>query len=122
VQTESKGGLAVASDQGVTVAVDTEITPALRQEGYARDLVRAINTLRKEVGLEISDRIALYYEAEGEVGEAMRNFAGYIQDETLAVLLQPADQETSAGRDELVARTLTAGDLPITISFHKVDL
>jgi len=120
VQTESKGGLAVASDRGITVAVDTQLTPALRQEGYARDLVRAMNSLRKEVGLEITDRIVLYYEADGEVAEAMRNFAGYIQDETLAVLLQPADQATPAGREGLMVRTLTAGDLPITVSFGKV--
>ena len=40
VQTEAKGELAVASDKGVTVAVDTHLTPELVQEGYARDLVR----------------------------------------------------------------------------------
>ena len=64
VQTESRGGLAVASDKGVTVAVDTELTPELIQEGYARDLVRAINNMRKEAGLEISDRIDLAYTAD----------------------------------------------------------
>jgi isoleucyl-tRNA synthetase len=47
VQTESRGGLAVASDKGVTVAVDTDLTPELVQEGYARDVVRQVNNMRK---------------------------------------------------------------------------
>ena len=89
VQTESRGGLAVASDKGVTVAVDTELTPSLTREGYARDLVRAINNMRKDAGLEISDRIELAYVAEGETAVAMQEFADYIRQETLAVTLQP---------------------------------
>ncbi|MCA9874557.1 MAG: class I tRNA ligase family protein, partial [Anaerolineales bacterium] len=87
VQTEARGGLAVASDKGVTVAVDTELTPELVQEGYARDLVRAINNMRKDAGLEISDRIELSYAANGDVAAALENFADYVQQETLAVLL-----------------------------------
>ncbi|MCA9982252.1 MAG: class I tRNA ligase family protein, partial [Anaerolineales bacterium] len=58
VQTEAQGETAVASERGVTVAVDTHLTPELVQEGYARDLVRYVNNMRKEAGLEISDRIA----------------------------------------------------------------
>jgi isoleucyl-tRNA synthetase len=102
VQTEARGGLAVASDKGVTVAVDTELTPALAQEGYARDLVRTINNMRKEAGLDIADRIHLAYEAEGDVADALQNFADYIQEETLALSLtadsmaNPLYQETVA--------------------------
>jgi isoleucyl-tRNA synthetase len=88
VQTESRGDLAVASDKGVTVAVDTTLTPALVQEGYARDLVRAINSLRKEAGLALDDRIELVYTAGGEVAAALQNFAGYVQQETLAETLK----------------------------------
>jgi len=87
VLTESRGGLAVASDKGVTVAVDTAITPQLLREGYARDLVRAINNMRKDAGLEISDRIDLAYVADGDVALAFTEFADYIQQETLALTL-----------------------------------
>jgi isoleucyl-tRNA synthetase len=87
VQTESRGGLAVASDKGITVAVDTTLTPALIQEGYARDLVRAVNTMRKEAGLDLDDRIALRYEADGDLAEALVAFGHYIQQETLATSL-----------------------------------
>ncbi len=87
VQTESRGGLAVASEKGVTVAVDTTLTPELVQEGYARDLVRAVNNMRKEAGLEIADRIELAYAATGDVAAAMANFGDYVKQETLAISL-----------------------------------
>jgi isoleucyl-tRNA synthetase len=93
VQTEARGSLAVASDKGVTVAVDTAVTPELAQEGYARDLVRTLNTMRRDAGLDISDRIKVAYLAEGEVAEALVNFGDYIQQETLATSLWSGEME-----------------------------
>ncbi len=93
VQTEARGEAAVASEQGVTVAVDTHLTEALLQEGYARDLVRLINNLRKDTGLEISDRIALVYSGAGVAAETLTNFAAYIQAETLATHLGAGDPQ-----------------------------
>ncbi|MEJ2752608.1 MAG: DUF5915 domain-containing protein, partial [Chloroflexota bacterium] len=111
VQTESRGGLAVASDKGVTVAVDTELTPELLREGYARDLVRALNNMRKEAGLDISDRIEVAYEAGGEAGTAFRDFGDYIAQETLAVRLEPGpmagalyESSVSVGEDDVLIR------------------
>ncbi|MCA9949176.1 MAG: class I tRNA ligase family protein, partial [Anaerolineales bacterium] len=106
VLTESRGGLAVASDKGVTVAVDTQLTPQLLQEGYARDLVRQLNSMRKDAGLEISDRIHVGYSAEGDVALGLQNFAEYIQQETLAlsltaVSLENPDYSTSVTVDEM---------------------
>lgn len=98
VQTESRGGLAVASDKGVTVAVDTQLTAELEQEGYARDLVRNINILRKDAGLALDDRIHLTMTAEGEIAEAINNFSDYIQQETLALSLTAG--EAGAGDHE----------------------
>jgi isoleucyl-tRNA synthetase len=83
----------VASDKGVTVAVDTRLTPELEQEGYARDLVRNVNILRKDAGLELDDRIHLTMAAEGEVAEAVNNFSDYIQQETLALSLKAGTGE-----------------------------
>jgi isoleucyl-tRNA synthetase len=105
VQTESRGGLAMASDNGITVAVDTAITPALRKEGIARDLVRRINTMRKDAGLALEDRIELAYVAEALVDEAIQEFSDYISQETLAVSLisgelEQADYRQSERIDE----------------------
>lgn len=115
VQTESRGGTAVASDKGVTVAVDTEITPALEQEGYARDLVRTINNMRKEAGLDISDRIELGYAANGDVTAVFTNFGDYIQEETLAVTVteRPLENPTST-------TTTAIGDTDVTLTLRKV--
>ncbi len=85
VQTESRGGLAVASDKGITVAVDISLTPDLIQEGYARDVVRYINTMRKEGGFALDDRIELFFRSEGTLSEALEKFRRYIKQETLAV-------------------------------------
>ncbi|MCB8922870.1 MAG: isoleucine--tRNA ligase [Ardenticatenaceae bacterium] len=114
VQTESRGGLAVASDKGVTVAVDTALTPELVQEGYARDLVRAINNMRKEAGLEISDRIELGYTAVGDVAAALQNFADYVKQETLTRTL-------SEGllADALFQQTVPVGDQEVRLALRK---
>ncbi len=119
VQTESRGGLAVASDKGVTVAVDIELTSLLVQEGYARDLVRAINNLRKEAGLEISDRIELTYQAGGEAAAALENFADYVKQETLAVSLATSEMDGAAV--DHTQQTLTIGDQEVVVRFRKAS-
>jgi len=116
VQTESKGGTAVASDKGVTVALETELSPELIQEGFARDIVRQVNNMRKDAGLEISDRIELAYQAEGDVATAFSNFAGYIQAETLALSL-------TAGTltNPTFMETAKVGDQEVTLSLRKSE-
>lgn len=81
---EGKEGFDVASEDGVVVALDTEITEDLKREGHARDLVRSIQDMRKEAEFEVSDRILIGVEASGEVGKAVEQFTDYISGETLA--------------------------------------
>ena len=114
VQTESKGGTAVASDKGVTVAVDTELTPELVQEGYARDIVRQVNNARKDAGLEISDRIDLAYQAAGEVAAAFTGFADYIQQETLTLSL-----EAGSWQAPIYQETVKIGEQEVVLSLRK---
>jgi isoleucyl-tRNA synthetase len=115
VQTESLGGTAVASDKGVTVAVDTTITPELLQEGYARDIIRHVNNMRKDAGLEISDRIELAYGAAGDVAATFAHFGDYIAQETLATSLV-------AGRlaDTLYDTAVAVGGQNVTLALRKV--
>jgi isoleucyl-tRNA synthetase len=75
---------AVSSDGGCTVALDTRLTRELVQEGVARDFVRHVQELRKTATLNLTDRITVYYAANGEVREAITNQASYIRRETLA--------------------------------------
>ena len=115
VQTEARGSLAVASEKGVTVAVDTAVTPELAQEGYARDLVRALNTMRRDAGLDISDRIEITYLAKGEVAQALVAFADYVQQETLATNLQ-AGQMAKVDFEQ----TISVGGGEVKLALRKV--
>ena len=79
---------ALAEEGGWAVALDLELDDDLRREGLAREIVRGINDLRKEMGLAVSDRIALTIEADGAVGEAVAAHRDYIAAEVLAVELE----------------------------------
>jgi isoleucyl-tRNA synthetase len=59
VERRGKEGWAVAGEDGLTVALDLALDPELELEGRAREAIHTINTMRKEAGLELTDRIAL---------------------------------------------------------------
>jgi len=96
VQTHPAEGLAVAADKQVTVAVDATITPELRAEGLARELVRRIQAMRKEAGFDISDRITTCYQASGEFAQVFQNWSAYIQSETLSTSLVAGEAPAGA--------------------------
>jgi isoleucyl-tRNA synthetase len=87
VQTQPVEGLAVAADKLITVAVEAVITPELRREGLARELVRRIQDMRKKAGFNIEDRITTCYQAEGVLAQVFSNWGDYIQAETLTTRL-----------------------------------
>ncbi|MEK7545286.1 MAG: isoleucine--tRNA ligase [Patescibacteria group bacterium] len=83
------GSLGVASSDGCTVLLDTELTNPLIEEGIARDLIRALQDMRKEANYQVSDRIFIAIECEDlKIATAVTNFADYIRRETLANELQ----------------------------------
>jgi len=82
VERRGKEGWAVAGDDGLTVALDLTLDPELELEGRARDLIHEINRLRKDQGLEVTDRIVLTLPHDQE--ELLRH-ADWIAEETLAV-------------------------------------
>lgn len=84
VQTTAAEGLAVATGEGISVAIDTTLTPELAQEGLAREFVRAVQTMRKDAGFNIQDRIVIRYETTSRIVRDMLGaFADYIKRETL---------------------------------------
>ncbi|MFT4858694.1 MAG: isoleucyl-tRNA synthetase [Algoriphagus sp.] len=81
-------GWSVASDAGVTVALDVTLTEELKQEGIARDLVNRIQNLRKDLGLEVQDKIKIQIADDNDlVNAAVAGFGTYIEAETQAVSL-----------------------------------
>jgi isoleucyl-tRNA synthetase len=88
IQAQPREGFAVQAEGGVVVALDTHLSPELLAEGRAREVVRHIQTLRKDAGFELSDRIQTEYQAEGEAAQAIAVWADYIKAETLSLTLQ----------------------------------
>ncbi len=84
VQRFEKEDLKVLNEGSLTIALDTEISDELRLEGGARELIRSIQNCRKEMNLEMADRISLAIELNGELLEALKYFQQHICDETLA--------------------------------------
>jgi isoleucyl-tRNA synthetase len=81
---------ALAEDGGWAVALDLELDDELRREGLARELVRSLNDLRKDVGLDIADRVTLAVGADDEVWAALDAHRDYVMNEVLAVELAKA--------------------------------
>ena len=86
-------GWSAAEDGGYIALVSTELTPELAAEGLARDLVRRLQQLRREAGLEISDRIHVRFAGDDAIAAVMAAHGGYIAEETLALSLEPAGDD-----------------------------
>ena len=80
-------GFSVAKNDGLTVALDITLTDALKEEGLAREFVNKIQSLRKNSGLEVTDKIKIKVEKNDFIALAIKNNFTYICDETLAVQL-----------------------------------
>jgi isoleucyl-tRNA synthetase len=100
IEMREREGAATAQDAYSTVAVTTDLTPALVQEGTAREIVHRLQGLRREAGFEIADRIVVWYEGSAAAVAAIEAHAEYVRTETLALELQhaaaPADAQTVA--------------------------
>jgi isoleucyl-tRNA synthetase len=80
-------GWLVANEGNLTIALDIEVSEALRQEGVARELVNRIQNIRKTSGYEITDKISVNIEAREEITEAVENHKDYIASQVLATSL-----------------------------------
>ncbi|MCW5518277.1 isoleucine--tRNA ligase [Aureitalea sp. L0-47] len=81
-------GWLVASADGITVALDVTITPKLKNEGIARELVNRIQNLRKDSGFEVTDRVEVTIQNDDHLQPAVAENLDYIKQETLTEVLQ----------------------------------
>ena len=84
VERLEKDGLKVLNEGTLTVGLDSKITDELKKEGYVRDLVRGIQNLRKESGLNVTDRICLSVSGDDDLKASYEMFKDFIDSETLA--------------------------------------
>jgi isoleucyl-tRNA synthetase len=104
ISTRARPGYSIADDGGYMVAVATEISPDLADEGLARELVHRLQTMRRTAGFDIADHIQTYYQGGAAMQQTMKKFACYIKQETLS-------------------RQLTEGTPPdgVYVEQHKID-
>jgi isoleucyl-tRNA synthetase len=107
-----RSGLGVASEGRIIVALELEISPELRREGVARELVRMIQDARKAAGLQVTDRISIAVETSGEPAEALAAHREEIAVETLAA---------TVGTDGVEGFRLegTLDGTPVVVSLRK---
>ena len=84
IERTPKEGLAVASAGDLVVALEIHLTPALLEDGLAREFVNKVQNMRKAAELEVTQRIRICFAADEEVRMAILNYADYIKTETLA--------------------------------------
>jgi len=102
ITSEDIPGWAVAAEGGVTVALDINVTEDLRKEGIARDFVNRVQNLRKDMGLEVLDKINIEVERDGEtVTSALTSFKDYISSETQALTLELKDKVSDASEVDM---------------------
>ena len=77
-------GYVSEGDNKVTVALDTNLTPELVEEGFVREVISKIQTMRKEAGFEVTDHINIYQDANDKIAEILKKYADTIKDEVLA--------------------------------------
>jgi isoleucyl-tRNA synthetase len=104
----------VTSEGKLTVALDITLTEELQKEGVARELVNRIQNIRKDSGLEVTDKIEVEIEDIEAVHAAVETFAAYIGGQTLAVSVKTAAEP----QGEFVVDS-DVNDIPLKIAIKK---
>jgi isoleucyl-tRNA synthetase len=117
VSREVASDLAVQSDGPFVAALDATLTPALRQEGLAREVVNRIQRLRKEAGYDITTRVSLAIDGAPGLLEAVQAHAEFIRGETLARELAVGRRADRPDREQ----TVTLDGLEAIIGIQRRD-
>jgi isoleucyl-tRNA synthetase len=111
-----RAGTAVAHDNGLVVVIDTELDDELRAEGDAREISRAVQDLRKQVGLELDDLIDLWVVGADGVTAPIRPYLGEVARDTLAASLGHTNVPAGAS-----STTLEIGGGTVTIALQRSE-
>ncbi len=109
-------GWVVESEEGVTVAIDTELSKELVDEGLAREFVNRIQNMRKDAGFEVTDRIKVKFLGSSEIINAINPFKNYVATETLADKIIN-DNQLNGG----ITQDWKIGEYKCSIQIEKVN-
>ena len=93
IETEQRDGFYTVSDRGITVAIDTTLTKELIEEGFVRELISKIQTMRKEAGFNVTDHISVTLSGSDKVAEIALNKKDDIAGDTLTDSLTAAEPD-----------------------------
>ena len=108
---KNKEGYKSATNGNISVVLDTTLTDDLLLEGLAREVVRKVQSLRKEADFIITDRITLYYNGNEMLDEMLATYEEYVKEETLS---------TSLVKDETLPKDIMLNDIAIALKVEKV--
>ena len=91
IEAVQRPGLATLEERGLTVALSTVLTPELVREGYAREIISKLQTMRKDAGFEVTDRIAVSFDSGLAVTEAVEAFRDMVMEVVLALSLEAGE-------------------------------
>ena len=91
IETAQMEGYVSENDNGITVVLDTNLTPELLEEGFVREIISKIQTMRKEADFEVMDKITVTYTGTEKAEKVFADNADMIGTETLAVSVQKAE-------------------------------
>jgi isoleucyl-tRNA synthetase len=94
ILSEQVAGWIVESENGLTIAVDTQLTKELISEGLAREFVNRIQNMRKDAGFQVTDKISVAFSGNSDFVDAINNFKKYIAVETLAEKIENKNELT----------------------------
>jgi isoleucyl-tRNA synthetase len=109
-------GWIVESEEGVTAAIDTELTNELISEGLAREFVNRIQNMRKDSGFDVTDRIKIKFTGSKELVDAVNSFRSYVSNETLAEKLINDDNFNGGA-----SQNWKIGELECSIQLEKIN-
>ena len=117
IVSEDIPGWLVANNGQVTIALDVTVTPELKREGIAREIVNRVQNIRKQSGFEVTDRICLVFSPCDATDEAIREYSSYISRQVLANSLEIAP--VAAGEEGVSELAIDDVNLYVKISLNK---
>ena len=112
IDTAQKEGFAAVQDGEITVVLDTKLTPELIDEGFVREIVSKVQTMRKEAGFEVMDRILLFHDGNAKIEEIFGKYGAEIRREVLA-------NEVRSGRSDGYEKEWNINGETVTLTVKK---
>ena len=108
-----KEGFVASSDKGITVVLDTNLTPELIEEGFVREVISKVQTMRKDAGFEVMDKINLYVSGNDKIADIVNRNAAQVKTVVLA-------QDIITGKTAVFEKEWDINGEKVTLAVEKL--